>query len=292
MLEQTVVDRPAAMYRDGYAPPPAWKRYAGQSRSAHLIPLLWPESGGTTVSVLPANIIGGAVAFVTGAPLTQSTYGILSAVGTQGTPASNERFDWREVLGFSPFIESTLPLGINLTDRSKSDVIVVGTTSARNQMSELDDLIAWTSMRPDELGSIIGASRRSVYNWLSGTRIRAEFQDRIRQLHSSLAPLAPLREPSSLRQWLQIGEPSPFELVRQEAWIAFDELVKRAVQPLQPIGSEAADDPEESTEYSADMRRAVLAAFASAPPMKVKPMLSKREPRELTGLSGSETEVE
>jgi hypothetical protein len=154
------------------------------------------------------------------------------------------------------------------------------TTHAAHRI--LRDLVRSTGGSAELVAETLGASRRSIYNWLKGKPVRSEFATRAQRLQLVLAPLRDAWHPEALSDWLQAGDPSPAELAAHEQWVELGERVRDALQPLRPL--EATDEaiatgPAEA--WPASALRAVLQEFNSAPPAPARKTAWR--PRELTG---------
>jgi hypothetical protein len=147
----------------------------------------------------------------------------------------------------------------------------------------LEDLSQSTALSHEVLGALIGASRRSVYNWLRGRAMSPQFEMRAVRLRAVLRPLAERRAPGEMASWLQAGTTPPAELLREERWEDVEGLIQQELKPrvLEPMSAE----PEvgEPEAYSAETRRAVLAALRTPPPIDQRRRPDWR-PREVTGV--------
>jgi hypothetical protein len=148
----------------------------------------------------------------------------------------------------------------------------------------LRELSHWTGGTPEVLARLLGASRRSIYNWLKGKPLRGEFAARAMRLRTVLAPLGAEWHPAALVGWLQSGSPAPGMLARSENWVQLEEQVRLELLALQPQ-----PEPERSSAHPATAEplssAALLAAleeFASPPPVPARVKTGWR-PRELTG---------
>src|SRR5262249_29763722 len=137
----------------------------------------------------------------------------------------------------------------------------------------------------EPLGELVGASRRTIYNWLAGKPIGEDAQARILRLRDLLTPVAETRDPSLVRSWLLRGDPSPATLAAQQRWGEVERLVEVEVKPLQPA-TEIAGPLEGELAYadSPDVLRAALLEFAS-PAARVTRLSRAWQPREVTGIS-------
>lgn len=160
----------------------------------------------------------------------------------------------------------------------------------RDAHAELRLLSDWTRLPVEPLAELVGASRRTIYNWLAGKPIGEDAQARILRLRDLLTPVAESRDPSLVRSWLLHGDPSPATLAAQERWRELERLVAVEVKPLQPA-TEIGEASEGQPAYadSPDVLRAALLAFAS-PPARVRQPNGDWQPREATGIALEETE--
>jgi hypothetical protein len=152
----------------------------------------------------------------------------------------------------------------------------------RSGRQALEDLSQSTALSHEVLGSLIGASRRSVYNWLRGRVMSPQFEMRALRLREVLRPLAERRGPGEITSWLEAGATPPAELLREERWDDVEALVQQELKPrvLAPMSAEPEEGEPEV--YSADTRRAVLASLRTSPPIEQRPRPDWR-PREVTG---------
>ena len=146
----------------------------------------------------------------------------------------------------------------------------------------LHDLMRTTGGSADLVAETLGASRRSVYNWLKGKPVRDEFAVRATRLQQLLRPMREEWHPEALSAWLNDGDPSPAQLAAADQWLELQERVRAALRPLTP-------QPEHDVELRGEPEawpRAALAAVleefrAHATPGEARDW----RPRELTGLS-------
>ncbi len=213
-------------------------------------------------------------------PITMFASGNI-AFGSQSLRAAEDPFPFRAV-------ESALR---DRLSRTAITMEIVGQERpmVRSIQQALEDLVRWTGLSHEALGYLICASRRSVYNWLQGRPISAPFEARIWRVRSVLEPLAKLRSPGELAQWLEQGDESTAPLFREQRW---REILARAREEMRPRVLERAareDEPEELEEYGADVQRAVLAMLTSAPSIEQR-RRPDWKPRELTGVSTADDE--
>ena len=155
-------------------------------------------------------------------------------------------------------------------------------TTARAAHRVLRDLLRSTGGSAELVAETLGASRRSIYNWLKGKPVRSEFATRAERLQLVLAPLREDWHPEALSDWLQAGDPSPAELAAREQWVELEERVRAALQPLRPLDATDESMAAGSAEpWPASALRAVLQEFNSAPPVPARK--TGWCPRELTG---------
>jgi hypothetical protein len=152
----------------------------------------------------------------------------------------------------------------------------------RSGREALEHLSQSTALSHAELGTLIGASRRSVYNWLRGRVMSPKFETRALRLREVLRPLAERRGPGELASWLEAGTTTPAELLREERWDDVDALVQQELKPrvLEPMSAEP--EQGEPEVYSAETRRAVLASLRTPPPIEQR-LRPDWKPREVTG---------
>jgi hypothetical protein len=153
-------------------------------------------------------------------------------------------------------------------------------------MVSLRQMLRWVGGSVDVLAGLLGASRRSIYNWLNGRPIRDEFATRTTRLAMVLAPLGEEWHPEALADWLTKGSPSHAELAQRDCWVEFREEVRRALTPLSPkAGGEAQSLGSVSLEpLPAATLIAALEAFGSPPPTPAQ-LRDDWQPRELTGIT-------
>jgi hypothetical protein len=148
--------------------------------------------------------------------------------------------------------------------------------------SVLRELMRSTGGSAELVAETLGASRRSVYNWLKGKPVRPEFALRAERLHSVLAPLRDEWHPDALSGWLQTGDPSPAEIAAQERWADLGEKVRTVLRPMQPQpGADQASSVPGPEPWPARALLSVLSEFNSPPPTPARK--TTWHPRELTG---------
>lgn len=133
----------------------------------------------------------------------------------------------------------------------------------RDVHSELRLLIEWTRLPVERLGELVGASRRTIYNWLGDRPIREEAQSRIFRLHDGIAAIAESRDPVLVRDWLLRGDPSPATLAAGERWDEFEARVREEMAPLHPIEQFPEEEDREPRAESSEVLRAALVAFST-----------------------------
>jgi len=155
----------------------------------------------------------------------------------------------------------------------------------------LSELMSLVPLPADRLAPILGASRRSLYNWSKGREPSAVYEARIQRLRDVLKPLASEWHPVRIAQWFEDGPGSPAALAQRQRWDILAALVSNAtrVRSTAQAGSLEAG-PENAEAYPADVHTAALAAFAS--PRELPARRSDWRPRELTGASGESDEDE
>jgi transcriptional regulator with XRE-family HTH domain len=152
-------------------------------------------------------------------------------------------------------------------------------------MASLRELLRWTGGSAEDLAELLGASRRSIYNWLNGRPLRGEFAARATRLRTVLAPLGTDWHPQALANWLKQGRPLRARLAREERWAELEEQVRAAVKPLRPDAAPQLADRVEDTPPAPLLADAVITAlqeFSSPPPVTSSARRSWT-PHELTG---------
>jgi hypothetical protein len=235
--------------------------------------------GGDCVLALPSYSVPPVV------NLLLSTTGLL-----EGTPGSvvvldeeetrTEPSDFENVPAWRR-IFNTYERGIAGEPTAGGSLVI---TPTRDPHLELRQLVETTRLPAERLGQMLGASRRTIYNWLSNRPIRDDAQARIFRLHDSLSPVAATRDPLLVREWLLRGDPPPAELAADEQWTHLQDLVSSQAGSIQPVEGEATPLAGEPHAESSNVLRAVLLAFGtrSAGPGNKRP---DWRPREVTGIS-------
>jgi hypothetical protein len=162
-------------------------------------------------------------------------------------------------------------------------------TSARAPHAELRTLAESTRLPVEQLGEALGASRRTVYNWLAGRPIGDESRARIFRLRDALDPVARTRDPVLVRDWLTQGDPSPTRLAADERWDELDARVRKETAPLRSIDEPLQQEQGEARAERPEVLTAALLAFSTAP----ERLVSQRpewKPRELTGIASDDEE--
>lgn len=157
----------------------------------------------------------------------------------------------------------------------------------------LNDLAQWTDLPSERLGYVVGASRRSIYNWRHGSTVPGDVTARILKAHGTLGPLAMRRAPAMLRAWLDEGTPSPAELMHTQKWDDLGRMVAHEITALvaQPAVRPPVDEDEtEPLGLDETARTAILARFQT--PALLGPRRPHWRPAELTGLDEAETDEE
>jgi hypothetical protein len=151
-------------------------------------------------------------------------------------------------------------------------------------MVPMRELLRWIGGSADALAGLLGASRRSIYNWLNGKPVRGEFAVRTMRLRTVLAPLGEEWHPEALAEWLKSGSPARDEFARQERWLELEEEVRGALTALLPQSEpdQLSASPGPPEPLSSATLIAVLEEFGSPPPVAARPRGNWR-PRELTG---------
>jgi hypothetical protein len=157
-------------------------------------------------------------------------------------------------------------------------------TAVQDVARALNDLAEWTRLPIEELGSLLGASRRSFYNWRAGKQVSKDFRERILTARNILEPIASTRDPIFVRQWMNSGSPSPASLLREQRWHELERAAAASVAPVPAVqqpSTENANVIDEPEGYAPEAREALLAGFASAKP-RTMPKRNTWYPRELT----------
>jgi hypothetical protein len=157
-------------------------------------------------------------------------------------------------------------------------------TAVQDVTRALNDLAEWTRLPIEELVRLLGASRRSFYNWRSGKQVSKDFRERILNARNILEPIASTRDPILVRQWINGGSPSPASLLLDQRWHELERSVAVGVAPVPAVqqpSTENASVTDESEAYASEVREALLAGFASAKP-RTMPRRDTWYPRELT----------
>lgn len=147
----------------------------------------------------------------------------------------------------------------------------------------LRELLRWVGGSAELVAQSLGASRRSVYNWLKGKPVRAEFGARVARLQLVLEPLGEDWHPDAIAEWLRSGDPAPSELAANERWSELEERVRAAVRPIPPQAAEkeAISDSISYETWPAEALSAALVEFNSPPPARAR--TTDWQPREFTG---------
>jgi hypothetical protein len=159
----------------------------------------------------------------------------------------------------------------------------------RDVYSELRTLVEWTRLSVEQLGELLGASRRTMYNWLAGRPIRDNAQSRIFRLRDAIAEVERSRDPALVRTWLLRGDPSPAMLAAEERWDEFEARVRDETTPLRPIDQMPEEEGGEPRADSPEVLRAALVAFSTAPGRMI-PRRPAWRPREITGIENEDEE--
>ena len=76
----------------------------------------------------------------------------------------------------------------------------------------------------DELAEVLGLSRRTIQNWLSGAAANRRSRDHLEQL-ANLLSTAKRWEDGVLSRWMRMGNPTPYDLLAGGQWVEFRELL-------------------------------------------------------------------
>jgi len=191
---------------------------------------------------------------------------------------------WDEQMGWRLTNLSATSLRITFSPVAEVDVVPSVVTA-------LDDLTTWTDLPTEKLAHVLGASRRSIYNWRRGATVPSDTAARILRAHESLCPLARRRPPAVVRSWLTEGDPSPGELVREQRWSDFQQAVDAEVEALTArhlSAGELDDRQSEPVAFSHETQQQLLERFRSRPDLA--PRRTDWTPREVTGLGEEETD--
>lgn len=200
-----------------------------------------------------------SIVFVCGSQLTST-----DPSDSAHTPA------WRQLFQYSQLPQDTAVGG--------SDALL-----SRDPHSELRSLAETTRLSVEQLGGVVGGSRRSVYNWLAGRPIGDEARARIFRLRDTLDPITSSRDSALVRDWLVDGDPSALQLATTGHWDELQSRVEEATSPhfaaKESLGGETENAPAES----AGVIQAALLAFAT--PVE-RPTVQRPywKPREITGM--------
>jgi hypothetical protein len=148
----------------------------------------------------------------------------------------------------------------------------------------LSDISGWTGLTISRVGALLGVARRSLYNWIEGRPISTDMQHRVQSVHSVVARVAAQYDPPATRAWLEAGEPSNFELLRDQQWALISKRLPqtglpRATRVDESLPTDEGTDPS----LPADARSALLALFASAGRSSPDQPGDSWVPQELTG---------
>jgi hypothetical protein len=167
-----------------------------------------------------------------------------------------------------------------------SDVVGIG-AAGHEALSELMSLVP---LPADRLAPVLGASRRSLYNWSKGREPSAIYQSRIQRLRDVLKPLAAEWHPVRIAQWFEDGPDSPAELARRQRWDILSTLVSNAARARSMVETTVEADSKNAEAYPPDVQAAALAAFAS--PRELPVRRPSWRPKETTGASMDSDEDE
>lgn len=159
---------------------------------------------------------------------------------------------------------------------------------SRDARAELRWLAETTRLPVEQLAELVGASRRTVYNWLSGRSIGEEARARIFRLRDALEPISQTRDSTLVRSWLAQGNPSSFQLAASEQWAELAARAQRDISPL-PSSDEALEDLHAQPAETPAVLRAALVAFSTALEQP-SPQRPGWKPREITGVTSEDEE--
>lgn len=188
--------------------------------------------------------------------------------------------------------------GWRITDLDATSLRITHTQAVERSVepspgSALEDLARWTDLPNDEIGYLVGASRRSIYNWRKGSPVPKGTATRIVEAWRAVEPLAIFWPSIVVGRWLTGGEPSPRELAHEQRWSELQAVVTDELTPVvaRRVTEADAQTLEEGTvEFSSDTRRGILSRFATR--SQFAPRRTDWVPREETGLGEHETDEE
>lgn len=155
----------------------------------------------------------------------------------------------------------------------------------------LDDLARWTDLPNDRLGFMLGASRRSIYNWRHRAAVPKDTSGRLVRAHELLALLAARRTPAAIRSWLTAGgSSSPLQLLHEERWDEVEALITSQVRARTSRPRPQVEESADHEAFGAETRRQMFSLFRTASQLPAR--RPNWRPREITGLGDEETDGE
>jgi hypothetical protein len=162
--------------------------------------------------------------------------------------------------------------------------------AARDPHAELRMLAESTRLPVEQLGEALGASRRTIYNWLAGRPIGDEARARIFRLRDALDLVVRTRDPALVRDWLAQGHPTPAKLAADERWEELDARVRQETEPLRSVDEPLDQERGEPLGDTPGVLAAALLAF-STPQERPGSQRVQWKPRELTGIASEDEEA-
>jgi hypothetical protein len=185
-------------------------------------------------------------------------------------------------------------IGWRITDLDATSLRITHTQAIERTVepspeSALEDLARWTDLRNDEIGYLVGASRRSIYNWRNGSPVPKKTATRILEARRVVEPLAAFWPSTVVGRWLTLGEPTPRQLAHEERWAELQATIQNQLTPVvaRPVTETQGGD---TLEFSSETRRAILSRFSTR--LELAPRRAGWAPREDTGLGDGETDEE
>lgn len=143
----------------------------------------------------------------------------------------------------------------------------------RSTAETVREILDTGGLTRDELAEVLGLSRRSIQNWLSGATASRGSRDHLEQLANLLSP-AKRWEDGVLRRWMRMGNPTPYDLLAGGQWVEFRELLvqgprrrpvqvtsgARLVSAVRRVEQDEPEDIVSKDELLASMRSAMTTA--------------------------------